>query len=277
MTTIHATAPAAPVKFHNHLYFRVLVGMFAGIVVGHFWPDVGASLKPLGDAFVKIVKMMIAPVVFCTIVSGITSMSDNREIAKTLIKAMGLFYALTITALVIGLVTVHLLKPGVGMNIDPASIDPSVVAQYTNHAAPSGLSISAAPDPDHVLRPVRGRRSLAGPGDRDHHRLCADPRRQRRPPVTQGIEAFSHVLFNAFAFLMKLAPFGAFGAMAFTVGSYGIKSIGSLGLLITTSTLPASSLSSWCWVCYPAARLRPVEAAALCAGGAADRAGHLVQ
>ena len=102
MTTIHATAPAAPVKFYNHLYFRVLVGMFAGIVVGHFWPDVGASLKPLGDAFVKIVKMMIAPVVFCTIVSGITSMSDNREIAKTLIKAMGLFYALTITALVIG-------------------------------------------------------------------------------------------------------------------------------------------------------------------------------
>ena len=139
MTTIHATAPAAPVKFYNHLYFRVLVGMFAGIVVGHFWPDVGASLKPLGDAFVKIVKMMIAPVVFCTIVSGITSMSDYRKIAKTLIKAMGLFYALTITALVIGLVTVHLLKPGVGMNIDPASIDPAVVAQIRNHAAPSGF------------------------------------------------------------------------------------------------------------------------------------------
>ena len=83
--------------------------------------------------------MMIAPVVFCTIVSGITSMSDNREIGKTLIKAMGLFYALTIIALVIGLVAVHLLKPGVGMNIDPASIDPAVVAQYTNQAAPSGF------------------------------------------------------------------------------------------------------------------------------------------
>ena len=235
MTTIHATAPAAPVKFYNHLYFRVLVGMFAGIVVGHFWPDVGASLKPLGDAFVKIVKMMIAPVVFCTIVSGITSMSDNREIAKTLIKAMGLFYALTITALVIGLVTVHLLKPGVGMNIDPASIDPAVVAQYTNHAAPSGFvdflmhlipTTFFAPFAEGEVLPVLVIAIITG--------FALTRVGSAGAPVTQGIEAFSHVLFNAFAFLMKLAPFGAFGAMAFTVGRYGIKSIGSLGLLITT-------------------------------------------
>ena len=121
MVTIPTTAAPAPTRLHQSLYFRVLLGMMAGVLLGYVWPDIAATLKPLGDAFVKIVKMMIAPVVFCTIVSGITSMRDNREIAKTLVKAMGLFYALTIVALATGLLSVHLLRPGVGMNIVFAS------------------------------------------------------------------------------------------------------------------------------------------------------------
>src|ERR671928_163403 len=158
------SAPAKPRKFYKALYFQVIVGLVTGILVGHFWPDFGASLKPLGDGFVKLVKMMIAPVVFCTIVSGITSLNDTREIGKTLVKSMALFYALTALALIAGLIAVVVIEPGVGMHISPASLDQSVAARFSK----------------------------------------------------------------------KLAPLGAFGAMAFTVGRYGIGSIGSLGLLIVT-------------------------------------------
>src|SRR5919206_507986 len=158
------SAPAKPRKFYKALYCQVIVGLVAGILLGHFWPDLGASLKPLGDGFVKLVKMMIAPVVFCTIVSGITSLNDTREIGKTLVKSMALFYALTALALIAGLIAVVVIEPGVGMHISPASLDQSVAARFSK----------------------------------------------------------------------KLAPLGAFGAMAFTVGRYGIGSIGSLGLLIVT-------------------------------------------
>src|SRR4051794_6445101 len=136
--TPHAP-PHKPKKFYQALYFQVVVGLVIGILVGHFWPDVGAALKPLGDAFVKIVKMMIAPVVFCTIVSGITSLNDTREIGKTLVKSMGLFYALTILSLLIGLATVMIIQPGAGMHISPASLDGSVAAKYATQAAPAGF------------------------------------------------------------------------------------------------------------------------------------------
>src|SRR4051795_11064507 len=134
----HAT-PTKPKKFYQALYFQVVVGLVIGILVGHFWPDVGAALKPLGDAFVKVVKMMIAPVVFCTIVSGITSLNDTREIGKTLVKSMGLFYVLTILALLVGLTTVMIIQPGAGMHIPPASLAASVVANSATQAAPAGF------------------------------------------------------------------------------------------------------------------------------------------
>src|SRR5918912_2304467 len=123
-------APAKPKKFYKTLYFQVVVGLVTGILLGHVWPDLGASLKPLGDGFVKLVKMMIAPVVFCTIVSGITSLNDTREIGKTLVKSMGLFYALTGLALLTGLIVVMVIQPGVGMHISPASLDQSVATRF---------------------------------------------------------------------------------------------------------------------------------------------------
>jgi aerobic C4-dicarboxylate transport protein len=230
----HAT-PHKPKKFYQALYFQVVVGLAIGILVGHFWPDVGAALKPLGDAFVKIVKMMIAPVVFCTIVSGITSLSDTREIGKTLVKSMGLFYVLTILALVVGLASVMVIQPGVGMHISPASLDASVAAKYATQAAPAGFveffmhiiphSFFGAFAEGEVL-PVLLISIIVGFG---LTRIG-----EAGQPVLKGIESFSHVLFAAFGFIMKLAPLGAFGAMAFTVGKYGIHSIGSLGLLILT-------------------------------------------
>lgn len=234
-TGSHSAAPPKPKAFYNALYFQVLVGVALGILAGHFWPDFGASLKPLGDGFVKLVKMMIAPVVFCTIVSGITSLNDTREIGKTMVKSMALFYVLTVLALLAGLVAVWLLQPGVGMHVSPASLDTSVAARYAKQAAPVGFtdfllhiiphSFFGAFAEGEVL-PVLLISVLVGFG--------LTRVGQAGEPVVQGIDSFSHVLFAAFGFIMKLAPLGAFGAMAFTVGKYGIQSIGSLGLLIAT-------------------------------------------
>ncbi|MEP7099110.1 MAG: C4-dicarboxylate transporter DctA [Burkholderiales bacterium] len=221
-------------KFLKHLYVQVLIGLAIGITVGHFWPEFGAGLKPLGDGFVKLVKMMIAPIVFCTIVSGITSLNDSKEIGKTLLKSMGLFYVLTILALFTGLAAVLLLQPGHGMHIDPTHLDASVAAKFGNKA-PQGFTEFAlhiiphsffGAFADGEVLPVLLLAVLCGFG------LTRIGRSAQ--PVLDSIDGFSHMLFAAFGFIMKLAPLGAFGAMAFTVGRYGIKSIGSLGFLIVT-------------------------------------------
>ena len=220
---------------YRSLYFQVLVAVAAGILVGHFWPAFGAGLKPLGDAFVKLVKMMIAPIVFCTIALGIANMSDLKEVARTLCKAMGLFYCLTLLALMTGLVAVFLIEPGAGMNVNPALLDPAVAAKYVKGGAPSGFveflmhiiptTFVGAFAEGEVL-PVLLLAILVGFG-------IARSGAQGQP-VRSAIDAFSHVLFDVFGFLMKLAPLAAFGAMAFTVGKYGVKSISSLGMLIAT-------------------------------------------
>ncbi|MEJ8860103.1 C4-dicarboxylate transporter DctA [Variovorax robiniae] len=222
-------------KLLKLLYVQVLIGLVLGITVGHYWPDFGANLKPLGDAFVKLVKMMIAPVVFCTIVSGITSLGDSKDIGKTLLKAMGLFYALTIIALITGLVAVFVLQPGAGMHIDPKNLDASVAANFARqihihgftdfalHIIPNAFFGAFA---EGEVLPVLLLAVLCGFG---LTRIGAAAK-----PVLDGIEGLSHMLFAAFGIIMRLAPVGAFGAMAFTVGRYGIKSIGSLGLLIGT-------------------------------------------
>jgi aerobic C4-dicarboxylate transport protein len=222
-------------KIYHSLYIQVLIGLILGILVGYLWPDFGASLKVLGDGFVRLVKMMIAPVVFCTIVLGITSMSEKRGVGKTLLKALGLFYALTLVALVIGLVAVFVLRPGVGMNIDPASIDKSIVQQYATRAAALSFSefflhiiphtFFGAFSEGEVL-PVLFLAIVIG--------FAVTRVGAAGQLVVEGIEAFSHVLFAAFGMLMRAAPIGAFGAMAFTVGRYGLKSIGSLGMLMVT-------------------------------------------
>jgi aerobic C4-dicarboxylate transport protein len=222
-------------KLLKLLYVQVLIGLILGIAVGHYWPEFGAALKPLGDGFVKLVKMMIAPVVFCTIVSGITSLGDSKEIGKTLLKAMALFYALTVLALVTGLAAVFLLQPGAGMHIDPKHLDASVATQFAKQVHINGFTdfvLHIIPDAffgafaaGEVL-PVLLLAVLCGFG---LTRIGASAK-----PVLEGIDGFSHMLFAAFNIIMRLAPVGAFGAMAFTVGRYGIKSIGSLGLLITT-------------------------------------------
>jgi Na+/H+-dicarboxylate symporter len=222
-------------KLIKLLYVQVIIGLLLGITVGHYWPEFGAALKPLGDGFVKLVKMMIAPIVFCTIVSGITSLDDSKEVGKTLLKSMGLFYALTILALLTGLAAVFLMQPGAGMHIDPKHLDSAVAAKYASQVPPRGFvefvlhiipaSFFGAFAEGEVL-PVLLLAVLCGFG------LARIGRTGQA--VLEGIDSFAHMLFAAFGFIMRLAPLGAFGAMAFTVGRYGIKSIGSLGLLIGT-------------------------------------------
>jgi Na+/H+-dicarboxylate symporter len=229
------SAPPKAKRLYKALYFQVVVGLTLGILVGHLWPDFGASLKPLGDGFVKLVKMMIAPVVFCTIVSGITSLNDTREIGKTLVKSMALFYALTAAALLVGLAAIMIIQPGSGMHVSPASLDPAVAARFVKQAAPVGFvdfMLHIIPNSffgafaDGEVLPVLLIAILVGFG--------LTRVGKAGEPFTVGIESFAHVLFAAFGFIMKLAPLGAFGAMAFTVGKYGIEAIGSLGMLIAT-------------------------------------------
>jgi aerobic C4-dicarboxylate transport protein len=217
------------------LYVQVLIGVVLGIAVGYLFPDFGAGLKVLGDLFIRVVKMMIAPIVFCTIVTGITSLTDSRKIGRTLGKSLGLFYVLTILSLFIGLAAVLIVKPGQGLHIDPTHLDPSVAADATKSASHDSFGefiLHIVPETffgaftEGQVLPVLLLAVLCGFGLSKIGRAGQS--------VLNGINSFSHLLFAVFGYLMRLAPLGAFGAMAFTVGKYGIKSIGSLGLLIAT-------------------------------------------
>jgi Na+/H+-dicarboxylate symporter len=217
------------------LYVQVLIGVVLGIAVGYLFPEFGAGLKVLGDLFIRVVKMMIAPIVFCTIVTGITSLTDSRKIGRTLGKSLGLFYVLTILSLFIGLAAVLIVKPGQGLHIDPTHLDPSVAADATKSALHDSFGefiLHIVPETffgaftEGEVLPVLLLAVLCGFGLSKIGRAGQS--------VLNGINSFSHLLFAVFGYLMRLAPLGAFGAMAFTVGKYGIKSIGSLGLLVAT-------------------------------------------
>ncbi|MCI0141242.1 C4-dicarboxylate transporter DctA [Arthrobacter bambusae] len=217
----------------GHLYVQVLIGVALGILVGALWPDLGSSLKPLGDGFVKLVKFMIAPIVFCTIVSGITSLTDTKKVGPTLIRSLGLFYVLTLVALAIGLGAVMLFQPGVGMHINPAHLDTSVASKYTTQlpsSNPADFLLSIIPTTfigafaDGEVLPVLVIALLCGFA---FSKLGAPGQL-----ALNVVNSFNKLLFVVFGYLMKVAPIGAFGAMAFTVGKYGAHSIGNLGMLI---------------------------------------------
>ncbi|MGF6729514.1 aerobic C4-dicarboxylate transport protein [Paraburkholderia youngii] len=217
------------------LYVQVLLAMVIGMILGHFWPATGALLKPLSDAFLGLVRMMVAPIVFCTIVSGITSLASGKAIGRTIIRALALFYCLTAVALVFGLGIAFVLRPGAGMHIDVHHLDSSILAQYTKHAQAGGLvafGLSVIPETmlgafekGEVL-PVLLLSLLFG------FSLNSYPQAGR--PVLALIDGVAQILFRVLAMIMRLAPLGAFGAMAFTVGRFGIRSVGSLGMLMVS-------------------------------------------
>lgn len=217
----------------GHLYVQVLIGVALGVLVGALWPDLGSSLKPIGDGFVKLVKFMIAPIVFCTIVGGITSLTDTKRVGPTLVRSLGLFYVLTALALALGLAAVVLFQPGAGMHIDPAHLDSSVATKYTSQlpsSNPADFFLNIIPTTfvgafaDGEVLPVLVIALLCGFG---FSKLGA-PGQQ----ALNVVNSFNKLLFVVFGYIMKVAPLGAFGAMAFTVGKYGAHSIENLGMLI---------------------------------------------
>jgi aerobic C4-dicarboxylate transport protein len=222
-------------SIYRTLYSQVFLAIIIGVVFGYAWPRAGSAFKPVADGFINLMRMMVAPVVFCTIVLGIAGMRDMKAIGKSLVKALGLFYLLTAISLVIGLAAVYLFRPGVGMNVDPSQLDATVASQYTTPAASRTLvdflqniipqSFFGAFAEGNILS-VLLLALIVG---------AAIPRAGAvADPLLRVIHSFLQVLFAAFGFLIKLSPIGAFAAMAFTVGRYGIQSLTSLALLVVT-------------------------------------------
>ena len=221
--------------FHKSLYGQVLIATAVGVALGHSFPSAGASMKPLGDAFIRLVRMIVAPVVFCTVVVGIAGMGDVRAVGKAGVLTLVYFEIVSTVALVIGLVVVNLVKPGAGMNVDPATLDAGAVAQYVTAGRGQsvteflvGIIPTSAADAfarsdilQVLLFSVVFGLALNGSG-------------AAGAPVFQFVERLSRVLFGIVGIIMRTAPIGAFGAMAATIGSFGVGTLAQLGTLIAT-------------------------------------------
>ncbi|MFN7980864.1 MAG: dicarboxylate/amino acid:cation symporter [Vicinamibacterales bacterium] len=219
--------------FYTNLYVQVLVAIAIGVVLGIVAPDKAAAMKPLGDGFIKLVKMLIAPIVFTTVVVGIAHMGEMRDVGRIGLRALIYFEVVSTIALVIGLIVVTVLKPGAGVGFNPATADVSAVASYTTasqHLSTVDFILNVIPDTivggfargevlQVLLFSVLFGLALLRLGPRVHR-------------LVEIIEMTSAALFDVVAIIMRLAPVGAFGAMAFTVGKYGLGSLVALGKLM---------------------------------------------
>lgn len=226
-------APAPRKKFYKVLYVQVLIAVALGILLGHFYPQLGEQMKPLGDAFIKLVKMIIAPVIFLTVVSGIAGMTNLEKVGRVGAKALLYFVCFSTLALIVGLVVANVLHPGAGMHIDPKSLDTKAVASYAAKAhdqSVMGFLMNIIPDTvvgafasGEILQvlffSVLFGFGLAFMGEKGK-------------PVLDFIKVSAEAVFGVVHIIMKVAPLGAFGAMAFTIGKYGISSIGNLFYLV---------------------------------------------
>jgi aerobic C4-dicarboxylate transport protein len=236
-----STATAAPATaarrkpIYTHLYFQVLTAIIIGVLLGHFYPHVGEQMKPLGDGFIKLIKMMIAPIIFCTVVHGIASMEDMKKVGRVGLKALIYFEVVTTLALIVGLIVINILQPGSGMNVDASTIDTKSIQIYTTKAGQEGTAdflmhiipntvVGAFAEGD-ILQVLFFAILFA---------FALFMLGERGKPLLGLIDTISHALFNIVGIIMKVAPLGAFGAMAFTIGKYGIFTLASLGKLMAT-------------------------------------------
>ena len=231
--SFHATTPRPRKPIYAHLYVQVLTAITIGIVLGHMQPDLGVAMKPLGDGFIKLIKMLIAPIIFVTVVHGIASMQDLKKVGRVGVKALIYFEIVTTIALAIGLVVGNLMQPGAGMNIDPSQIDTKSIEGFVEKSKdqstiaflldiiPSTF-VGAFADGNILqvlLLAILFAFGLQALGERGQ-------------PVVLLIEQIAQVLFKIVGYVMALAPIGAFGAMAFTIGKYGVASLASLAWLM---------------------------------------------
>lgn len=233
--TIGAAREVSPRPWYRHLYLQVLLAIALGVLLGHYAPTVGEQFKPLGDAFIKLVKMIITPVIFLTIVTGIAGMRDLASVGRVAGKAFAYFLFFSTVALIVGLIVANLVRPGAGLNIDPATLDAGKVAQYAAKAHETtltGFLLSVIPDTflsalsdGNILQTlfvaILFGIGLALIGDRGTRILLV-------------LDDLSLAVFKVVAILMRAAPIGAFGAMAFTIGAYGVGTLANLAVLVVT-------------------------------------------
>jgi aerobic C4-dicarboxylate transport protein len=214
-----------PRRFYRSLYFRVILGIVVGVLLGVFYPRAAESMKPFGDGFIKLIRMMIGPIIFFTVVVGIASIGDMRKLGRVGLKALLYFEAVTTAALLIGLTVVTIVQPGAGMNVNPATLDAKAVAQY----AAQGRELHAV---DFLLNiiPTTVTNAFAQ-GDILQVllvailfglALAAIPRNRA---IVDACDKIAHWMFAVVGIIMQAAPLGAFGAMAFTIGRYGLKTL----------------------------------------------------
>jgi aerobic C4-dicarboxylate transport protein len=221
--------------WYSVLYIQVLIAIAIGIFIGHFWPDLGKALKPLGDGFISLIKMMIGPVIFCTVVHGIGSMRDLKKVGRVGVKTLFYFEAVSTIALIIGLIVGEVLQPGKGFNIDVASLDPKAVAGYVTKAKEEGIVAHLlAIIPDTFM-------SAFAKGDLLQVLLIAilsgfaiSRLGDLGEKINNVIDAMAQIFFGIIRIIVRAAPIGALGAMAFTVGAYGVASLVNLLQLIAT-------------------------------------------
>ncbi len=220
-------------KLFSALYVQVIVGLVAGILLGHFYPDIGVELKPLGDLFIKLIKMLLAPIIFASVVVGIARMGSVKETGRVGAKAMLYFEVCSTLALVFGLVVVNLIRPGAGMNIDASHIDTAAIKNYTaaaEHHSTAEFLMNIVPN------------SVVGAfaqGDMLQiilfsllFSIALNRLGKKVAPLVDGLDMFLHGMFGVVRIVMHLAPLGAFGGIAFTIAKYGIGTLNSFAELM---------------------------------------------
>ncbi|BAL25641.1 C4-dicarboxylate transporter DctA [Azoarcus sp. KH32C] len=221
-------------RFHKTLFGQVVIALILGILVGFMWPDFATQLKPLGDGFIKLIKVIVAPLVFCVVVHGISSTGDLKKVGRVGVKALVYFEVVTTFALALGVLLAFVLQPGVGMNVDTNTLDASQISGMSERVHQVHGTV------DFLMKLIPSTFIDAfAKGDILQVLLVAilfgcavAALGERGRPVTQGIDALAHVFFKVIGFIVKLAPLGVLGAVAFTVGKYGIGSLKQLGMLV---------------------------------------------
>ena len=227
--------PEAPRPWWTHLYVQVLTAIAAGVLLGHFWPETGVQLKPVGDGFIKLVKMIIAPVIFLTVSTGIASVGESKALGRLTLKTFAYFLFFSTLALIVGLIIANVFQPGAGMNIDPATLNAGAVADYqakAHEATLTGFLMEIIPTT--FVSALTSGSILQALFVAVLFGIALSHTGAAGAAVLAMLEKISVVFFRIVAMLMRFAPIGAFGAMAFTIGEYGVGSLASLGKLIAT-------------------------------------------
>ncbi len=232
--------PLKAKKIYQQLYFQVIIAIIAGILLGRFYPELGEKMKPLGDGFIKLVKMIIAPVIFITLTLGIAHMTDLKKVGRIAVKAMIYFFTFSTLALIIGLIVGNILQPGTGLNIDPASLsgDISQYQQKAHESTLTGFMMNIIPET--LFSPLVGENILQVLLVAILMGVALVLTKEKSQRITNFLQDLSTPVFKIVHMLMKLAPIGAFGAMAFTIGKYGLHSV--LNLLFLVGTFYITSL-----------------------------------